>query len=188
MDHIVLITGQRAVGKTYVCQSVVEEAQRRGYTCAGLLSPALFEGQQKVGISLVDVTSGEERPLATADAAPLGVRRGRYRFVNSTLEWGTRVLAEATPCDLLVVDELGPLELEKGRGLVKALDVLAKGGFSLALVVVRPELVEQVRERLPAEEVHIVHVTFANRDGLSRQIAARLEKRGVEPHLRLSAE
>ena len=32
------------------------------------------------------------------------------------LAWGTRILQQATPCDLLVVDELGPLKFERGEG------------------------------------------------------------------------
>jgi nucleoside-triphosphatase THEP1 len=188
MDHIVLITGERGVGKTHLCQTVVQEAQRRGYTCAGLLSPAYFEGQEKIGISLVDVASGEERPLATADDVPGGARWGRYRFVDCTLEWGTRVLAEAGPCDLLVVDELGPLELEKGRGFVHALDVLVEGRFCLALAVVRPELLDEVRGRLQGEELDLVEVTLANREELPLQIVSKLAEGGEKPDLRSSSK
>jgi nucleoside-triphosphatase THEP1 len=188
MHHIVLITGERGVGKTYLCQRVVDEARRRAYTCTGLLSPACFEGQEKVGISLVDVASGEERPLATADDVPGEARWGRYRFVDCTLEWGTRVLAEAGPCDLLVVDELGPLELEKGQGFVRALDVLVEGRFCLALVVVRPELLDEVRGRLRGEELDVVEVTLANREELPLQVVNRLAQRGEEPDLRSSAK
>lgn len=52
---------------------------------------------------------------------------------------------------LLVVDELGRLELECGAGLAAALAVLDAGACALwphALVVVRPGLVEMARERL----------------------------------------
>lgn len=52
---------------------------------------------------------------------------------------------------LLVVDELGRLELERGAGLATALAVLDAGPCALwphALVVVRPGLVEMARERL----------------------------------------
>ncbi len=188
MNQIVLVTGERGVGKTFLCQKVVEEAQRAGHSCAGLLSPPLSEGQEKVGIGLLDVGSGEERPLATADDVSHGLRWGRYRFVTSTLQWGARVLADATPCDLLVVDELGPLELEMGQGLVKALDALAKGGYELALVVVRPELLHALQERLSGQEVDVIHVTLTNRDRLSRQIAGRLREGEVEPDLRVSTE
>jgi nucleoside-triphosphatase len=176
MDRIVLLTGEREIGKTYACQRVVEEAKRRGFSCAGVLSPALFDGQEKVGISLIDVASGEERPLATVDDALEGVRWGKYRFVPSTLAWGSELLANAIPCDLLVVDELGPLELEAGQGLVGALDVLAQGGFSLALVVVRPALVDEVEGRLKGKRPVILEVNLSNRDQLPARIISILEE------------
>lgn len=188
MDEILLLTGDREVGKTYLCRSVVEEAKRRGFACAGVLSPPHIEGQEKVGISLMDVASGEERPLATAGDTRQGVRWGRYRFVPSSLEWGVRLLADATPCDLLVVDELGPLELEMGRGLVPALDVLTGGGFSLALVVVRPALLGEIKERLQGRERDIVEVTLSNRDQLPTRILSRLEGGGAGPSLGSSSE
>jgi nucleoside-triphosphatase THEP1 len=176
MDRIVLLTGEREIGKTRLCERVVEEAKRRGFSCAGVLSRALFRGQEKVGISLVDVASGEERPLATADDAPDKVRWGRYRFVPSSLAWGAELLSKAAPCDLLVVDELGPLELELGGGLVWALDVLVQGGFLLALVVVRPALLDEVKERLKGKRPVILELTFSNRDQLPAQILSMLEE------------
>jgi nucleoside-triphosphatase THEP1 len=175
MDRIVLLTGERETGKTHLCQRVVEEARLRGYACAGVLSRALFEGGEKVGINLVDVASSEERPLATADQVPDRVRWGRYRFIPSTLAWGAELLCGATPCDLLVVDELGPLELERGQGLVKALDVLVEGGFGVALLVIRPALVDEVRRRLEGEKVELVEVTLDNRDQLPEKVLSALE-------------
>jgi hypothetical protein len=60
------------------------------------------------------------------------------------------VLSAATPCDLLIVDELGPLELVGGHGWVHALDVLRKGDFGAALVVCRPSLLDELEENLGA--------------------------------------
>ena len=171
-----MLTGEREVGKTYLCERVVEVARRRGFSCAGVLAPALFERQEKVGISLVDVASGEERFLASADDIPQGVRWGRYRFVSSSLAWGGDLLARAIPCDLLVVDELGPLELERGNGLVKAMDVLVQGGFSLALVVVRPALLNEVTARLKGRQPVTLEVTVSNRDQLPMHILSLLEE------------
>jgi nucleoside-triphosphatase THEP1 len=178
MNEVLLLTGERGVGKTGVCQRVVREACERGLSCAGAMSPAVFEGGHKVGITLVDVATGEYRPLAVADGLRGEVRWGKYRFMPEALEWGTQVLEGATPCDLLVVDELGPLELEADQGLVAALDVLNAGGFSLALVVVRPELVEKLKERLGGRVTQVLKVTLANREQLSALIVDLLGQHG----------
>jgi nucleoside-triphosphatase len=174
MSRVVLVTGERGVGKTHLCQQVIEQARRSGYRCTGVLSRAVFNEEEKVAITLADVATNSERTLAVADDLPAEVTWGRYRFVPSTLEWGSDLLAGATPCDLLVVDELGPLELMLGQGLIAALDVLDEGGFSLALVVVRSELLDTLREELQDAETTVVEVDLQNRDQLPRQIMSLL--------------
>jgi nucleoside-triphosphatase THEP1 len=103
------------------------------------------------------------------------MRWGPYRFVPSSLKWGAKLLARAKPCDLLVVDELGPLELELSKGFANSLDVLAGGGFSLALVVVRPGLINELKARLKGRRVDVLEVTSCNRDELPRQVLSILE-------------
>lgn len=64
-----LLAGQRGVGKTTVCQRLVEIALRQEYRLAGVLTPALFDQSgAKVGFEIVDVESGERRVLARADS------------------------------------------------------------------------------------------------------------------------
>jgi nucleoside-triphosphatase THEP1 len=172
--RIVLLTGERGVGKTHVCQQVVEQAVERGYRCAGVLSRPVLAGEEKVAIILVDVATNAEKTLAVADDAPGGVRWGRYRFVPATLEWGSELLSVATPCELLILDELGPLELTLGQGFVAALQVLEEGAFALAMVVVRAELVDALREQLHHAEVRVVDVDPQSRGRLPGEMLSLL--------------
>ena len=188
MTRVVVLTGERGVGKTHLCQAVVEQAGKIGFRCAGVLSRAVFDGEEKAAITLVDVATSAERTLAVADDTPGELRWGRYRFVPSTLEWGSDLLTGATPCDLLIVDELGPLELTLGLGLEAALDVLDEGAFSLALVVVRPELLDTLRKQLHCAETRVVEVDLQNRDQLPRQIVSLLDERGVNRDLPFGAD
>jgi nucleoside-triphosphatase THEP1 len=175
MSRVVLVTGERGIGKTYLCQQVVELAGKKGHRCAGVLSRAVLEGEDKVAITLVDVATNAERTLAVADDTPGEPRWGRYRFIPDTLEWGSHLLCEATPCDLLIVDELGPLELVLGQGLVVALDVLHRGAFSLALVVVRLKLLDTLRKRFRCAETSVVEVDLQDR--LPGQVMSLLGER-----------
>ncbi|WP_322508650.1 nucleoside-triphosphatase [Anaerolinea sp.] len=141
-----LVTGWRGSGKTTFCAGMVQAARQAGWDVAGLLSPAGFEEGRKTCIRAEDLRTGERRLLASISRqSDEDLAFGDWFFNLQTLQWGNRVLQASTPCDLLVVDELGPLEFRLSQGWVSALEVLQRGGFRRALVVIRPELLEEAR-------------------------------------------
>lgn len=150
-----VLSGPLGSGKTTTCRQLAHLACQAGLDCAGLLSLARFDGRRKVGIDLLDLRSGVTHPLAEADQRPAPLRTETYRFDVSVLAWGACVLDAAVPCDLLIIDELGPLELEHGQGWVNALKLLQAGGFRLAVAVVRPELLDAFRQAVPGAPFHI---------------------------------
>ncbi len=50
------------------------------------------------------------------------------------------MLESATPCDLLIVDELGPLEFERNEGWPAGLAAIDSAAYKVGVVVIRPEL------------------------------------------------
>jgi nucleoside-triphosphatase THEP1 len=174
----VLLTGGRGVGKTTVCQSVAELARRRGYRPEGVITPALIGNLafDKVGFEAVDVGSGERWPLAHAGRDLGGPRVGAYSFDPTALTRALRVLRRAatTGCDLLMVDEIGPLELEQGKGFAPILDLLPVEGPTHTLIVVRPALLGQLLQRLRDTEFTVFSVTGENRNKLPLHIVKEL--------------
>lgn len=167
--YIMLLAGQRGVGKTTTCQRLVEIASRQGYRVSGVLAPALFDQSgAKVGFEAVDVGSGERRILARADSDLGGPRIGRYSFDLTSLSWACDLLqrAFATGCDLLIVDEIGPLELERDQGFVTILRHLQRKTPCHTLLVVRNELLNELRRHLPQAELRYRMVTPHNRDAV----------------------
>lgn len=142
LRRIAVLSGPIGSGKTTTCRYLVELARQRGLDCAGVISPARFKGGVKVGIDALDVRTGQSRPLAEADDSPADLCTARYRFDADAMAWGVTILDTACPCDVLLVDELGPLELERGQGWVNALDVLRASQFTQGIVVVRPALLD----------------------------------------------
>ncbi len=159
---LLILTGERGVGKTTVCYKTVALARTAGYRCAGIITLSRPDNEREV----LDVSTGETRCLTTKPDTASAVHQGRFYFDPHVLEWGNSVLANALPCHLLVVDELGPLEIERGEGWVHAFTTLreAAQGSPLSLLVVRPELVARVCSMLPIEVTITVNV--ANRDNL----------------------
>jgi nucleoside-triphosphatase THEP1 len=143
--QLLILTGAQGAGKSTTCRRLLDGARAIGLDCAGILSPARFEGGVKVGIDVVDARTDERRRLADVDDLPGRLRAGPYRFGDSAVAWGIGRLGVACPCDLLIVDEIGPLEIDRGEGWVNALEVLRAGEYRLAVAVVRPSLVDAVR-------------------------------------------
>jgi nucleoside-triphosphatase len=140
---LLLITGESGSGKTTFCTAMVQMARESGWDAAGLLSLAEFEGSVKRRIRVEDLRSGETRLMASDQRQTENdLVFGKWFFVRKTLIWGNDVLRASIPCDLLVVDELGPLELRLSQGWMSALEVIRSDKYKLALVVIRPELVK----------------------------------------------
>jgi nucleoside-triphosphatase THEP1 len=156
-----LVTGPSGAGKTRWCRAVIDAAEAQQWAIAGLLSPAVLDGGKKVGIDLLDVRGGERRPLATRLAqrdgdGEMGIVTGRWSFNATTIAWGNQVLRAITARDLLIVDELGPLELRQQQGFQVALSLLDAWRYRLACVTIRPSLVGAARMRWPWSRLVVV--------------------------------
>lgn len=152
-----LVTGKRGSGKSTLCHSLAEAARRAGWDVAGVVSLACLEGGHKTGIDCVDMRSGQRRRLAsrrhTRVVATGEVVTGAWAFDDDALAWGNTILRESGACDLLIVDELGPLEFECHRGWTNGLQAVTAGNFRHALVVVRPELLTMAQTSWPHAQV-----------------------------------
>lgn len=146
-----LLTGEIGVGKTRLCRRIADLGDHDGLAVHGLISPAVFEGREKVGIRAVSLRDKSIRPLAHLRGGDHeGISTGKWSFMSDTIRWGNRVLEKAVPCDLLIIDELGVLELERGEGWTQALSILDEGNFKAAVVTIRPSLLESAYQRWPS--------------------------------------
>jgi len=163
---ILLLSGWREAGKTTLCERIVAAARRAGWDAAGVISPPDLSRAGKTGIQVRDLRTGEQRLLARRSRPGEETRSSltpEWMFDAESLTWGNAVLRGAVPCDLLVVDELGPLELLSGQGWQAGIAAVDSGDYRLALVVARPELVEAASRRWPRLAVIVLgspeHVT-----------------------------
>lgn len=169
----VVLTGPVHIGKTTVCRQVADWAQQHGFRVRGILTPPILDASGAcLGIEVLDVESRERRELARVDCDWGGPCVGPYHFDPAALEWGQNIVASAiiTGCDLLIVDEIGRLELEQGAGFQRVLPLLATGSMSNSLIVVRDTLLDAFRRHLPDLETRLFEVTLENRNALHMEI------------------
>jgi nucleoside-triphosphatase THEP1 len=172
MAKQVLITGELERGKTTLCRHLVIRARAAGWRVRGVLSPGVFEGSCKTAIDLIDLATHEKRRLALRETPTGGPHTERWHFIPETLDWGEKILNRATPCDLLVVDELGPLELVRGEGWQAGIEAVNSRSYKLAGVVIRPTLLDIALEKWPSGRVYQVF-----HPGQAEKLAAQIWKR-----------
>ena len=173
---LTIITGGRGCGKTTFLTHVAQVARVFDWDVAGIISPARIVEGRRVGIEAMDLRTEERRLLAHARtvaktagseaSAPLPHGRGSdsrdpagrltspaWAFDEAVVAWGNAILQAATPCNMLIVDELGPLEFLHGQGLTAGLDAVCSGAYKYAFVVIRPELLRSARVRWPQARI-----------------------------------
>lgn len=154
MLHI--LTGDSQTGKTRWLEARVRELARTGVPCYGVVAPGVWAEKdgalEKRAIENVLLPGGERvtlaLPAAPGSAGPLGWEfdAAALARVNDHLRRLRAVAATAAP-GLLVIDEIGPLELSLGGGLTEALALLREGpapAWPDAVVVVRPSLADEL--------------------------------------------
>jgi hypothetical protein len=152
MPHppLFILTGWREAGKTTLCRRLAQAARQAGWGVAGLLSPARFENGVKTGIEVLDLRSDEHRLLASCTPGEIaGLQLGKWYMDPNALMWGNQVLQHATPCDILIIDELGPLEFDQQAGWSAGFPAIEQGLYRGALVVIRPEYLSRAQDRWP---------------------------------------
>ena len=148
MQRVILLTGPTHSGKTGALSETVRQPG-----VAGLLAPDVHYGR-----ILEDLKSGEFERFQTHDDSEPFVEIGPYRFRTVAFEWANARLISAVEsgAKVIVIDEIGPLEL-RDEGLRPGLDAVLARGRGAAVLVVRESLVGQV-EALAGGEVEVATV------------------------------
>ncbi|MFH1084688.1 MAG: nucleoside-triphosphatase, partial [Chloroflexota bacterium] len=159
----------------------------QGWAVDGLAAPARRDDRgDKVGIEALDLSTGERRLLATVvapdapavhGAAVSGAATiGRYHFHPDAMAWMRAVALDALAhaLDLVVIDEIGPLERDQGAGLADALHRLDSTCAGTVLILARAAMQAWLAERLAHLSPEVVVLTPANRETIPGALALRL--------------
>ena len=157
-QRIYVISGERNIGKTLLCLAIKNKIMSGSGIVRGVISPGLYREDAKIGILVLDIASGEQRQLASYEPGWDTSHPERlWRFDDQVLAWGNQKILASVPTDILIIDEIGYLELENNEGWTSAMKVLDDGLFQKAIIVVRPELLEKVYQRWQIADTFIVH-------------------------------
>ncbi len=139
--RVLIVTGESGAGKTKALIDFVEECRQLGIVVCGRLQPSL---EDRNGYDIVDIASGlrsQFMRLAGPDTSPVDTVG---RFERFEIPEGFTADAPLKGAEILVLDEIGPLELQ-GRGHSQALRSALVSQVGTILIAVRPKLVREVQ-------------------------------------------
>ncbi len=162
MSKLLILSGEIGSGKTTLLLNFLDQLKEYGLQIHGILTPPVIVNGEKTGIDLVDLKTGERKLFATLRGSiTAGLITQKWIFDETVMEWGNTILSKAVPCQVLIIDELGPLEFELGKGLMQGLKAIQSKQYVTAIVVIRPALIPAALKSLPDAQV----VTFSRESG-----------------------
>ena len=170
----IAVTGQPGVGKTTLVERVLAAVPLKA---GGMVTKEIRKVGRRVGFSVIDIGSGQEGVLAHMHLTQ-GPRLGRYRVNLKDLEEiGAAAIERAIQeCQLVVVDEVGPMELKSPR-FIAAVERALKEAANL-LVTVHRASNHHLAYRIRHECDRLIRLTKGNRDEKTQQVIELLTSPG----------
>ncbi len=154
-----LVVGEPGSGKTSWCREYINRRRESGSSVGGILSPSIEKQGQRVGSNAIDLLTGQEVPFARLSryrSFKAGEKIGNYTISRDGIIFACDAIKRAVEsrCDLVVIDEVGPLELG-GKGLMPAVELALASAVDV-LMVVRSSLKGALQRRFPEYEFTVV--------------------------------
>ena len=158
-QSIFLITGNIQGGKTSYLSELIELLSRRSISVGGFLAPGSFESGKRSGFRLKNIVSGDELEMASTQETATWIKYRRFWFNPHVFTLGKEWIYESVKAnpDVIVIDEVGPMELE-GSGWSETLEFLKSSSVPVQLWSVREKLCGDVMEQWSISSDHLIHI------------------------------
>jgi len=155
---------------------IVENLRRSGIKVGGIVSSEILENGVRVGFKIIDLEGGAEGILAHIRQRS-GPQVGKYRVCLRDLEniGVGAILNACKSVDLIIIDEVGPMELYSEAFKDAVLRALESDKIVLGTIHyrVKTSFTNMIRGR---GDVEIIEVTYDNRNSLPRKISELILK------------
>jgi nucleoside-triphosphatase len=172
----IFLTGEPGTGKTTVMKRTAELLQVKGFKVGGLVTKEIRDNGIRTGFSIEDLATHEEGILASVGSRD-GPRVGKYTVnLRDLNEIGARAIRMAVDAaDLVLIDELGPMELHSHHFIEAVETALGSSKHVLGTIHKRANH-PLLREVKSSPKFTVLEVTLENRDQMPDQILARIAR------------
>jgi len=166
VKRLFFITGRPSIGKTTVLLNATNELKNKGYTVGGMVSREIREKGLRVGFEIMDFATGQKGWLAHVNQ-PTGPQVSKYRVnLHDLDEIGVNAIRNALrQAELVVVDEVGPMELFSSAFKQVITDAVDSQKPVLGVIHhnARDPLIDSFKKR---NDTELIEVTLENRQQL----------------------
>lgn len=176
VKRIWLLTGEPGSGKTTALMKVVNAVRARGYAIGGVVALEKRVKGVRVGFDIVDLLTGSRDTLASVEQK-MGPRVGKYKVnLKGLSDLAARALVEAAQrCDLIVCDEIGPMEMASPEFRKAVKEAVSSGKPMIGVIHkhLRDPLADELRT---SPDVEVVEIDVYRSDETALKIAEAVLK------------
>jgi len=161
LPEIDLVIGDREEGKTTYLQNRVKILMTEGKKVSGFLAIGLHDQEGlRYGFNIRNIGTGEEVEFCVAGGDPDWDKIGRFRINPAGLAKGYEWMASdlIRDSDILVIDELGPLELS-GKGWSGLIEAILQENPKPMIWTVRRNLAEKMAVKWNVGKVRFIDIS-----------------------------
>lgn len=168
-NHII-ITGEVGIGKTTVCSKLIEQCNKNGIRISGILTLKTDQDHRIVE----DISTGVKKELTILRSHSNETSESRFTFLEEGIRFGNSVIRNSGGEDIVLIDEIGPLEM-KGMGFLAYEELLNSKPSICSILVIRNSILPIFLDKHP-QPFTLFEITAANRSNIHKTIFESIRK------------
>lgn len=168
VQKVFIISGSVGQGKTTCIEKIIETLKENNIKVGGFYSPRILENNITTGYDIVEIINNTREKYLRRNGDESLSTIGKFSIYPQGFAFGSETLlaAEILNSDIIVIDEIGALELEH-KGWSNNLTELLNSSESHILISVRDSFTRQVIEKWNLKEYAVFYISENNHSVIS---------------------
>lgn len=155
---VYIIAGDQREGKTTFLKKLTGKLIKIGMHVEGIMAEGMDKEGERTGFQLVNVSNSKSVTLCGIHPKPGWEKTGKYYFNPDGIEFGRKVLSNISADAIVIIDEIGPLEMKDG-GWAASVHRILENYDNTMIWVVRRNLTEQIIHKFELKNVFIFDIS-----------------------------